>query len=157
MHMIQGREAEATNIWGAIYRAQDGFDAHGPRAACRSTDELPENVGFQRHSRAQLSAGSNAMCESFFGTLESELLARERFDTHEQARRRLFWFLEGWYYVRRLHSSIGYRSPLEFEDLNTTNLIVSPCGLPTVGRRRGRDRRSAARPWTTRDSTLNGG
>src|SRR5260370_41263463 len=36
------------------------------------TDELPENVGFQRHSRAQLSADSNAMCQAFFATLECE-------------------------------------------------------------------------------------
>ena len=39
----------------------------------------------------------NAMCESFFATLECELLARTRFDTHEQARRALFSFIEGWY------------------------------------------------------------
>jgi putative transposase len=124
------------------------------------------SIAFGRHCReagVQPSMGTagdcydNAMCESFFGTLESELLAREHFDTHEQARRRLFWFLEGWYNVRRLHSSIGYRSPLEFEDLYTKNHTASPCGLPTVGRRHGRDVRPAARPWTTRSSTLNGG
>ncbi|SFX62420.1 Integrase core domain-containing protein, partial [Burkholderia sp. NFPP32] len=94
---------------------------------------------------------------SFFGTLESELLMRERFDTHEQARGRVFWFLEGWYNLRRLHSSIGYRSPLEFEDEHMKNETLSPRGLPTAGRRRGRDRRPAARPWTTRDLPLNGG
>jgi transposase InsO family protein len=37
------------------------------------------------------------MCESFFGTLEAELLMRERFDTREQARRAIFRFIEGWY------------------------------------------------------------
>jgi putative transposase len=99
----------------------------------------------------------NAMCESFFGTLEAELLTREHFDTREQARRRIFWFLEAWYNLRRLHSSLGYRSPLEFEDLHPTNPSLSPCGLPTAGRRRGRERRPAARPWTTCSSTLNGG
>jgi putative transposase len=99
----------------------------------------------------------NAMCESFFGTLEAELLTREQFDTREQARRRIFWFLEAWYNVRRLHSSLGYRSPLEFEDLHPTNQTMSPCGLPTGGQRHGRERRPAARPWTTRSSTLNGG
>ena len=99
----------------------------------------------------------NAMCESFFGTLESELLAREHFDTREHARRRLFWFLEGWYNVRRLHSSIGYRSPREFEDSHAENHIPSSRELPTAGRRHGRDKRPAARPWTTRDSPLNGG
>jgi putative transposase len=42
-------------------------------------------------------AYDNAMCESFFGTLEAELLMREHFDTHDQTRRRIFSFLEGWY------------------------------------------------------------
>jgi transposase InsO family protein len=102
-------------------------------------------------------AYDNAMCESFFGTLEAELLSREHFATHEQARRRIFSFLEGWYNVRRLHSSIGYCSPLEFENLSAKRKTVSPCGLPTDGQRRGREKRPAARPWTTRDSTLNGG
>jgi transposase InsO family protein len=102
-------------------------------------------------------AYDNAMCESFFGTLEAELLMREHFATHEQARTRIFWFLEGWYNVRRLHSSIGYCSPLEFENLHSKNAMSSPRGLSTAGQRHGRDRRPATRPWTTRDSTLNGG
>jgi len=102
-------------------------------------------------------AYDNAMCESFFGTLEAELLVREHFATHEQARMRIFWFLEGWYNVRRLHSSIGYCSPLEFENLHSHNQSSSPCGLTTAGQRHGRDRRPAARPWTTRNTTLQRG
>ena len=102
-------------------------------------------------------AYDNAMCESFFGTLETELLSREHFATHEQARRRIFSFLEGWYNVRRLHSSIGYCSPLEFENLSAKKQTVSSCGLPTAGQRHGRDGRPAARPWTTRESTQTGG
>jgi putative transposase len=102
-------------------------------------------------------AYDNAMCESFFGTLEAELLSREDFPTHEQARRCLFSFLEGWYNVRRLHSSIGYCSPLEFEESYIKKQVAPTCRLPTAGRRRGRDRRPAARPWTTCDSSINGG
>jgi putative transposase len=102
-------------------------------------------------------AYDNAMCESFFGTLEAELLMREHFDTHDQARRRIFSFLEGWYNIRRLHSSIGYRAPLEFESLHAQEQTPSQCGLPTAGQRHGRDRRPAARPWTTRDPTSHGG
>jgi transposase InsO family protein len=99
----------------------------------------------------------NAMCESFFGTLEAELLMREHFDTHAQARCEIFAWIEGRYNTRRLHSSLGYRSPLEFENLNAKRQTVSPRGLPTAGQRHGRDRRPAARPWTTRDTTLPGG
>ncbi|MGF6880468.1 integrase core domain-containing protein [Paraburkholderia sp. MM5477-R1] len=102
-------------------------------------------------------AYDNAMCESFFGTLEAELLCREHFATHEQARRRLFSFLESWYKIRRLHSSIGYCSPLEFENLHAQGQSLSPRGVSTARQRRGHDRRPAARPWTTRDSTVPGG
>jgi putative transposase len=98
----------------------------------------------------------NAMCESFFATLEFELLARMHFDTREQARREIFSWLEGWYNIRRLHGSLGYRSPLEFEAMQAKTQTLSHRGLPTAGRRHGRDRRPAARPWTTRDSTLKG-
>jgi putative transposase len=56
-------------------------------------------------------AYDNAMCESFFATLECELLARRRFATHDQARLALFTFIEGWYNPHRLHSALGYRSP----------------------------------------------
>ncbi len=143
-----------------LQRRHEGVILHSDQG-CQYT-----SIAFGRRCReagVQPSMGTagdaydNAMCESFFGTLEAELLLREHFATHEQARQRIFWFLEGWYNVRRLHSSIGYRSPLEFENLNVKRQTVSPCGLPTGGQRHGRERRPAARPWTTRDSTLNGG
>ncbi len=57
----------------------------------------------------------NAMCESFFATLECELLDRQRFRSHGEAKRALFEFIEGWYNPRRRHSAIGYLSPIEFE------------------------------------------
>ncbi|MGF6650522.1 transposase InsO family protein [Paraburkholderia youngii] len=102
-------------------------------------------------------AYDNAMCESFFGTLVAELLSCEHFATHEQARRSVFSFLEGWYNVRRLHSSIGYCSPLEFENLHAPHQPTSHRELPTAGQLHGRETRPAARPWTTRCSTPNRG
>jgi len=57
----------------------------------------------------------NAMCESFFATLECELLDRSTFRTHEQARAAIVDFIEGFYNTRRRHSSIGYCSPVQFE------------------------------------------
>ena len=57
----------------------------------------------------------NAMAESFFATLECELLQRRTFHTHGQARMAIFAFLESWYNTRRLHSALGYLSPNEFE------------------------------------------
>ena len=60
-------------------------------------------------------AYDNAMCESFFATLECELLARCRFKTQAEARSAIFAFIEGFYNLRRRHSAIGYLSPIDFE------------------------------------------
>lgn len=74
-----------------------------------------------REARVRPSMGSvgdcfdNALCESFFATLECELLDRRRFRTQVEARMAVFEFLEGWYNPRRRHSALGYLSPVEFE------------------------------------------
>ena len=60
-------------------------------------------------------AYDNAMCESFFATLECELLARRRFTTQAEARMAIFEFIEGWYNPTRRHSGLGRISPIEFE------------------------------------------
>ena len=60
-------------------------------------------------------AYDNAMCESFFATLECELLDQQRFATPEEARREIFHFIEGFYNSRRRHSALGYLAPARFE------------------------------------------
>jgi len=60
-------------------------------------------------------AYDNAMCESFFATLECELLDRERFRTQPDARLAVFDFIEGWYNPRRRHSALDYLSPMIYE------------------------------------------
>ena len=63
----------------------------------------------------------NAMAESFFATLECELLDRTKWATHAEARSAVFAFIEGWYNTRRHHSALGYYlSPLDFERLRET-------------------------------------
>jgi putative transposase len=57
----------------------------------------------------------NAMCESFFATLECELLDRHKLKTPAEARHAVFEFVESWYNPRRRHSALGYLSPAEFE------------------------------------------
>ena len=57
----------------------------------------------------------NAMCESFFATLECELLARHRFRTQAEARMAVFEFIEGWYNPHRRHSALDYLSPINYE------------------------------------------
>jgi hypothetical protein len=68
-------------------------------------------------------AYDNAMCESFFAPLECELLARHRFKTQAEARMAVFEFIEGFYTLRRRHSSIGYLSPVEYERCHRESAI----------------------------------
>ena len=62
----------------------------------------------------------NAMCESFFATLECELLERYKLHSQAQAVPVVFEFIEGWYNTQRRHSALGYISPIEFEKRHET-------------------------------------
>ena len=55
------------------------------------------------------------MCESFFATLECELIDPRRFRSHSAARMAVFQFIEGFYNPSRRHSALGYLSPIEYE------------------------------------------
>jgi putative transposase len=57
----------------------------------------------------------NAVCESFFHTLKVELVYQRRYETRDQAKRSIFWYIEAYYNRVRRHSSIDYKSPINFE------------------------------------------
>lgn len=57
----------------------------------------------------------NAVAEAFFSTLKCELIHRHAWPTRARARSAIFEYIEGWYNRRRLHSSLGYLSPAEYE------------------------------------------
>lgn len=58
----------------------------------------------------------NAVAESFFATIKTEWLHRQRFATRQAARTAIFYFIEVFYNRQRLHSTLGYVSPLAFEN-----------------------------------------
>ncbi len=60
----------------------------------------------------------NALCESFFATLECELIDRRCFLTHKEARLAIFSYIEGWYNPHRRHSSIAHHAPIAYEKLH---------------------------------------
>ena len=60
-------------------------------------------------------AYDNAICESFFATLECELLSRHDFRSHAEARMALLEFIEGWYNPHQRHSAFDYESPANYE------------------------------------------
>jgi putative transposase len=59
----------------------------------------------------------NAVAESFFATLEHELLMDSDFPSHRAARGAIFEFIEVWYNRERRHSSLDYVSPVQYEQL----------------------------------------
>lgn len=61
-------------------------------------------------------AYDNAMCESFFATLECELIDRYRLRTPAEAEIAVFEFIEGWYNSHRRHSALDMKSPMEYEE-----------------------------------------
>lgn len=59
---------------------------------------------------------------SFFSRFKAELMEGGVFENFEQARSEIFSYIEGYYNRVRLHSGLGYKSPMEFEmELQTTN------------------------------------
>jgi len=103
----------------AIVHRSPGDVIHHSDQGCQYT-----SIEFGKRCRAagvRPSMGSvgdcydNAMCESFFATLECELIDRSTFRNHEDARDAIFDFIEGFYNTHRRHSALGNHSPVQFE------------------------------------------
>lgn len=81
-----------------------------------SFSERLREVGITPSMGRTGSALDNAMAESFVSTLKAELVSRLEFPTRQAAKTAIFEYLETFYNTRRLHSSLGYRSPADFEE-----------------------------------------
>ena len=88
------------------------------------------------------SAYDNAAAESLFATIKRELVNRHRFPTRGAARAAIFEFVEVFYNRQRLHSSVGYLSPAEFERRPTTRPRRLLLPNRNVSTRPGQDHRS---------------
>lgn len=119
---------EALNM--AVGRRQPAMDViHHSDQGCQYT-----SIAFGarcREAGVRPSMGSvgdcfdNAMCESFFATLECELLDRHRFASQGEARLAVFDFIEGWYNTQRRHSALDYDSPMDYERRREANSGVA--------------------------------
>ena len=74
-----------------------------------------ERLGIARSMGRVGSALDNAAAESFFSTLENERLSRIHYATRAEARRDVAWWIDDFYNRRRKHSTIGMRSPIDYE------------------------------------------
>jgi putative transposase len=79
--------------------------------------ERCREAGIRVSMGAKASALDNAACEAFFGSLKRERLNRRSWPTRREAQSAIFEWIEGWYNLRRLHSTLGYLSPNNYEKL----------------------------------------
>ncbi|MCG5220614.1 IS3 family transposase [Streptosporangium sp. KLBMP 9127] len=77
--------------------------------------ELADRLGVRLSVGRKGQCWDNALAESFFATLKGELLSDRPWPSRTAARSAIFEFIEGWYNLHRLHSSLGYRSPAAYE------------------------------------------
>ena len=87
----------------------------GVQYACGAYRQLLETHGLQASMSRKGNCWDNAVAESFFATLEWELIARHNWQSPADARRDIFAYIETWYNRRRRHSSLNYRSPATYE------------------------------------------
>lgn len=77
--------------------------------------QLADRLGIRLSVGRRGQCWDNAVAESFFATIKGDLLDEHRWPTRAAARSAIFEYIESWYNLHRLHSSLGYRSPAEFE------------------------------------------
>ncbi len=94
----------------------------GSQYASGGFRQLLQQSGFRQSMSGKGNCYDNAQAESFFSRFKAELLENGVFEDFEQARSEIFSYIEGYYNRVRLHSSLGYKSPMEFEmELKTKN------------------------------------
>ena len=93
-------------------------------------------AGIDRSMGARGCAMDNAVCESFFASLKKEKLNRRSWPTRQDARHAVFAWIEGWYNRRRLHSTLGMLSPIDYENSTLaqpgTGLAASRLAPPPI-------------------------
>ena len=87
----------------------------GRQYCSRAFQKLLKTHGIRSSMSRKGDCWDNAVAESFFGTLKSETVFGERFETRVQARRQLIDYIEMFYNSQRRHSYLGYLTPMEFE------------------------------------------
>jgi putative transposase len=109
---------EALRTALAARRPAPGLLHHSDRGvqyACGAYRQLLEANGLRASMSRKGNCWDNAVAESFFATLEWELIARRDWRNPDEARQDIFEYIETWYNRRRRHSSLDYRSPAQYE------------------------------------------
>jgi putative transposase len=115
----------------ATYQRQPaaGLIMHTDRGSQYGADSYRQFLtqhGIQPSMSRKGNCWDNAVAESFFHTLKTELIYLEDFDTHEQAQTAVFEYIEVFYNRQRCHSANGYLAPLAYEQALKTNEMLCP-------------------------------
>ena len=117
-HMRTDLVADALRMACIQRRPRAGVIFHSDRG-CQYTSRdyaaLAADLGVTLSVGRKGDCWDNAVSESWFATFKSELIETRPWPTVTSLRRAVFEYIEGWYNTRRLHSSLGYRSPAEYE------------------------------------------
>lgn len=118
-----GRELVINAIKSAIKRRRPSravlfHTDQGVQYAAHETRQLLKANGFIQSMSRRGMCYDNAVTESFFHSLKTELIYLERYQTRDEARKSIFDYIEIFYNRERRHSSIGYHSPEEFEKIS---------------------------------------
>ena len=106
-----------------------GFIHHSDRGSQYASNAYRQALAVAGATSSMSRKGNcwdNAPAESFFHTLKTELVHHQHYQTKEDAKRDLFQYIEGYYNSRRIHSSIGYKTPLEMEATATKEAAAMP-------------------------------
>lgn len=107
---------------GKIKRGAIIHSDRGSQYASNAFRALLEKNALRQSMSGKGNCYDNAQAESFFSRFKAELMENGVFEDIEQARTEIFSYIEGYYNRVRLHSSLGYKSPIEFEmELQTKN------------------------------------
>ncbi|MGK3202800.1 IS3 family transposase [Amycolatopsis sp. MEPSY49] len=99
-------------------RPEPGVIFHSDRGCqytSRQFSTLADDAGVRLSVGRKGQCWDNAVAESFFATIKAELLDRQAWPTRTAAHKAIFEYIEGWYNTRRLHSTLGYLSPVTYE------------------------------------------
>ena len=117
-HLRTELASQALEMALATRRPQPGLIHHTDRGVQYTSTAYGELLAAQQVRQSVGKPGTcwdNAVAESFFATLKSELIHRHVWPTRRQAKQAIFEFIAGWYNQHRRHSALGYRSPADVE------------------------------------------
>jgi putative transposase len=127
-NMRAGLVCAALRMALALRKPKPGIHFHSDRGSQYTSAEYRKLLGdagiAQSFSRPR-QCWDNAVAESFFGTLKTELIYEDTWATRTAVRRAIFDYIEVFYNRKRIHSSIGYRSPVAYEDFLRSNHAAS--------------------------------